>query len=266
VPAPVAVPAVQRRERVVVNKDTFVFIYPFDPNSYLARKNPTALVRGFQLAFPRKVRDVALLLRVNGVLPEGPDRCALFHEIGTDQRIVVMEGTLDRVDAISLTASCDCLVSPHRAEGFGRNIAEAILLGVPVLATAFSGCEDFLAPGEGLAFNLQEVSAGQYPFGEGLLWAEPDVTDMADKMKLRRAVMRRHKRKERERLAVRAVQFADVYAPHVAGRALANQLETLQLISPSLGRGQLNDRTGDGAAAAIFGPIETLTHSRGLDG
>ena len=236
-PAPVAVPEVQRKALTMFSKGAFVFTYPFDPNSYLDRKNPVALVRAFHMAFLRKDRDVALLLRVNGVLQEGSGRRKLLREIGSDQRIVVMEGTLDRSGALSLTASSDCLVSPHRAEGFGRNIAEAILLGVPVLATAFSGCNDFLAPEEGLTFNLQGVGLGQYPFGEGLLWAEPVVMDMAKKMKLMRAANRRRRCKERERLVLRARRFAEKYAPRVTGRAYVARLEGLQLISPTGGSG-----------------------------
>ena len=96
--------------------------------------------------------NVALLLRVNG----NPDCQLGWAEIATecaaDRRITVLAGTLDRRAALGVVAASDCLVSPHRAEGFGRNIAEAILLGIPVLATAFSGCTDFLAPDEGLPF------------------------------------------------------------------------------------------------------------------
>jgi hypothetical protein len=239
-PAPVAVPEVQRRTLTMFSKGAFVFTYPFDPNSYFDRKNPIALVRAFHIAFPRKDRTVALLLRVNGTLSHGASRDALLREIGTDQRIVVMEGTLDRTESLSMTASCDCLVFPHRAEGFGRNIAEAILLGVPVLATAFSGCEDFLASGEGLEFGLQEIGIGQYPFGEGQLWAEPVVTDMAEKMQLRRAAKRSHRGVEWERLVLRARQFAENYAPDVTGRASVARLEALQSISLTGGSGPLS--------------------------
>jgi glycosyltransferase involved in cell wall biosynthesis len=226
VPAPVTVPAVRRRTLGI--SSAFVFMYPLDPNSYLARKNPIALVRAFHSAFTVDDREVALVLRVNGTIPEGPDRRALFREIGTDERIVVMEGGVDRTVAFSLTASCDCLVSPHRAEGFGRNIAEAILLRVPVLATAYSGCEDFLESDEGLAFELREVRPGEYPFGEGLLWADPLIDDMAEKMKRRRALMRRQAGKERKRLSIRAEKLADTYGPQIAGRAFAERISALR--------------------------------------
>ncbi len=44
----------------------------------------------------------------------------------------------------ALIAGADVLVSLHRAEGFGLTPAEAMALGTPVLATAFSGVLDFL--------------------------------------------------------------------------------------------------------------------------
>jgi glycosyltransferase involved in cell wall biosynthesis len=270
-PAPVTVHAVRRRALAMFGKGAFVFTYPFDPNSYLARKNPIALVRAFRVAFPAEDRKVALLLRVNGVIPSGPDRSALLQVIGDDQRIVIMEGTLDRADSLGITASSDCLVSPHRAEGFGRNIAEAILLGVPVLATAYSGCEDFLAPDEGLAFRLQDVVAGQYPFGEGLSWAEPIISDMAAKMKLERNRMRRHGRTERERLASRTMRFAEAYSPCVTGRAFADRLDALQLISsvhdakrPAGDEPRLT--TGRGVGTTISGGCETLGSGSRSDG
>ena len=90
---------------------------------------------------------------------------------------------LDRPDALGILASCDCLVSPHRAEGFGRNIAEAILLGLPVLATGFSGNVDFMESEELIAWTPRKLAPGEYPFGDGLWWAEPSVDDLARKMK-----------------------------------------------------------------------------------
>jgi glycosyltransferase involved in cell wall biosynthesis len=33
----------------------------------------------------------------------------------------------------------DCLVSPHRAEGWGYSIQEAMAVGTPVIATGYSG-------------------------------------------------------------------------------------------------------------------------------
>lgn len=263
-PAPVCVPAVRRRKLAMIKPDNFVFTYPFDPQSYLARKNPVALVRAFRMAFPTD-NDVTLLLRVNGTLAEGPDRTILLHAIDGDDRIVVLEETLERSEALALTASCHCLVSPHRAEGFGRNIVEAIVLRVPVLATGFSGCMDYLVPDETFAFELRQVATGEYPFGDGLFWAEPVIADMAARMRQLRMRALRNGRAECRRLARRAARLAAAYAPSAAGRAFLERLETLRLISPLRDSGAWTSQ--DAAQAAQVGVFQPGEYdNRGLNG
>lgn len=162
----------------------YLFLYPFDPNSFLARKNPSAAVRAFRLGFPEGAAgsgDVRLVLRVNGKTG-GPGWEDVTEAIGGDARIIIIDGTMDRARALALMAACDCLVSPHRAEGFGRNIAEAKLLGLRVIATGYSGCVDFLEPEECVRFSMVPVGDG-YPFGDGLCWAEPDIEDVAERMR-----------------------------------------------------------------------------------
>lgn len=228
-PAPVEVPDVQRRKLPVNGKRAFVFTYAFDPNSHLARKNPVALVRAFQLAFGRKDKSVALHLRANGRIPAGSRLTELKAEINADHRIQVSEKTLSRDEALASTAACDCFVSPHRAEGFGRNIAEAILLHVPVLATAFSGCQDYLAPDEHLLFRLVPVRLGEYPHGEGQVWAEPDICDMVDKMQ--RVKRGTPDREEQQRLTLRAAQLTEAYGSRTTGTSFLRRLKALGLVT-----------------------------------
>ena len=47
----------------------------------------------------------------------------------------------------NLVRCSDCFVSLHRSEGYGFGIAEAMVLGKPVIATAYSGNMDFMDPG-----------------------------------------------------------------------------------------------------------------------
>ena len=230
-PCPVVlprVPPVQRRDLGLHDDGAFVFVYPFDINSYLARKNPLSLIRAFRLAFQPKDKHVALLLRVNGNPDAQPKWADLVAECAADRRISILAGTLDRHAALGVIAASDCLVSPHRAEGFGRNIAEAILLGVPVLATAFSGCMDFLVPEEGLPFEPTPLRDGDYPFGEGLWWAEPCITEMARRMRqVRRAREGNHALQSR-RLARRRAELAAAYSPLVRGTAFAARLRQIE--------------------------------------
>ena len=61
-----------------------------------------------------------------------------------------------------------------------------MLLGRPVIATGHSGNADFLTPQTGfpVAYRLVPVGPGEYPFGHGLLWADPDRTELARAMRL----------------------------------------------------------------------------------
>jgi glycosyltransferase involved in cell wall biosynthesis len=230
-PCPVVlprVPPVQRRDLGLHDEGTFVFVYPFDINSYLARKNPLGLIRAFRLAFQPKDKQVALLLRVNGNPDAQPKWADVVAECAADRRISVLAGTLDRHAALGVIAASDCLVSPHRAEGFGRNIAEAILLGVPVLATAFSGCMDFLVPEEGLPFEPTPLRDGDYPFGEGLWWAEPSIKEMARRMRQVRRAREGNHALQSQRLAQRRAELAAAYSPLVRGTAFAARLRQIE--------------------------------------
>ncbi len=161
----------------------FRFIMPFDPNSFTARKNPIAAIRAFRRAFPLANRTVELKFRVNGKPRKTVEWRALVAARRGDTRISFVAGTVDRAKALAMLNEADCLLSPHRAEGFGRNIAEAIALGVPVLATGYSGPADFLHSHEKIRFSMRVVAAGEYPFADGLSWADPIVYDLSQRMK-----------------------------------------------------------------------------------
>jgi glycosyltransferase involved in cell wall biosynthesis len=79
----------------------------------------------------------------------------------------------------------DCFVSLHRAEGFGLGLAEAMLLGKPVIATRYSGNLDFMGPENSLLVDYERVEIKEdrpiYPRGE--FWAEPSVQHAAAYMR-----------------------------------------------------------------------------------
>ena len=227
-PPAVALPPITLHSKTefVENSKIFVFIYPFDPNSHLSRKNPMALICAFRKAFHKKDGAVALLLRVNGDPRRHPAWQAVEDAASADSRIHILSGTLDRADALGILASCDCLVSPHRAEGFGRNIAEAILLGLPVLATGFSGNVDFMEADELIAWTPRKLAPGDYPFADGLWWAEPNVDDLARKMKN----VYRQKVEARDCLLApnaRKKRFELRHAPRSVGRRYAMRLRAI---------------------------------------
>ena len=162
--------------------DDFVFLLMLDFNSYVTRKNPTGAVDAFRQAFPTHDRERLLIKTINGhVHPNQLDE--LLRYVDQDARIVLADGPLTRPQTCGLIAAMDCFVSLHRAEGFGRVIAEAMFLGTPVIATDWSGSTSFLDENTGfpVAFMLRDVRSGEYPYEEGSQWAEPDADDAAEK-------------------------------------------------------------------------------------
>lgn len=172
-----------------------LFCFSFDLKSSIHRKNPHACVEAFLRAFPKgkgrkgggkeEVPEVGLVIKVHP--PRG--RSAAWAELkalaARDKRIHIIEETLSRPDLLALYKACDCFVSLHRAEGFGRNLAEALALGLHVIATGYSGNTDFCQPPhcDLVRYRLVKVRKGQYPYGEGQVWAEPDVEHAAGLMR-----------------------------------------------------------------------------------
>jgi SAM-dependent methyltransferase len=81
--------------------------------------------------------------------------------------------------------ACDCYVSLHRSEGFGLTMAEAMALGKPVIATAYSGNLDFMDDQTAYLVPWTEslVPESCAPYRPGARWAEPDVDAAARLMR-----------------------------------------------------------------------------------
>jgi glycosyltransferase involved in cell wall biosynthesis len=102
-------------------------------------------------------------------------------EVAMDRRIAIMNRRLSRDEVLGLNSVCDAFVSLHRAEGFGLSLAEAMLLGKPVIATDYSGSRNFACVGTACVVNykLVTVPEGSYLFWQDQVWAEPDVEHAA---------------------------------------------------------------------------------------
>jgi hypothetical protein len=158
--------------------DSYLFAFSFDFNSTATRKNPEAVIEAFQRAFPKETSaKVGLVVKAS----HGGDRHKAWRRLrqlaAADPRVHLVDRTLRRAAVLALYRCCDCYVSLHRAEGFGRGIAEALLLGKQVVTTGFSGNLDFCEePHVGLVdHRLVALRADEYFHGDGQCWAEPDL-------------------------------------------------------------------------------------------
>lgn len=166
----------------------FLFLYVFDFNSHLNRKNPSALINAFQKAFSIEDRSVALVLKIMNANPDDPQWIAFLNDCKADSRIKMINKTMNRPEVLGLIQVCDAYVSPHRAEGFGRTLAEAMLFGKPVVATNYSGNASFMDPELTLPveYDLVPLSQGDYHFIQSedkAIWAEPSIEHLAERLK-----------------------------------------------------------------------------------
>lgn len=165
--------------------DAVLFHVAADVSSDLERKNPLAAIRAFRAAFPAG-SPVGLVLKL-GQTRAGhawADPGSLLAEVGGHPGIHVVDRDLPYREALSLAASCDVCVSLHRAEGLGLGMLEAMSLGKPVVATAWSGNMDFTSESDACLVGFDLVPArGRHPCyhpaiaGEGQVWAEPRLAE-----------------------------------------------------------------------------------------
>jgi glycosyltransferase involved in cell wall biosynthesis len=168
---PTPAPAAKERDGGDV---TFLFV--FEAGGSTERKNPAGLIRAFRAAF-RPDDRVRLLIQATGAAAREDLR--LLEDAAAGLRVTLREGP---ADVPSLVASCDAYVSLHRAEGFGRALAEAMAAGRPVVATYTSGNVDFMMPWSCFPVPCTQVAVPGHP-PETAPWAEPDLEAAAHLMR-----------------------------------------------------------------------------------
>ena len=139
------------------------------------RKNPLAAVAAFHSAFGQRA-DVELVVKVRGASASGGPERRLAAAIAGMPNVRVIDSTIARREFLDLLNDCDVLLSLHRAEGFGLVLAEAMLMGKPVVATAWSGNLDFMTAATACLVPARQVRASDENYGRlRATWAEPSV-------------------------------------------------------------------------------------------
>jgi glycosyltransferase involved in cell wall biosynthesis len=168
------------RGKFALPDDRFLFFYAFDFLSFMERKNPRGVIAAFRQAFPTRGRAGMVLKCMNGAA--APDQFTAFQKaIDGDPDIFLIDQTLTRADTLGLIAATDAVISLHRSEGLGLLIAEAMLLGKPVIATDYSASREFVtaATGYPVGYQLIPLREGDYPYPENQVWADPDISHAA---------------------------------------------------------------------------------------
>lgn len=165
--------------------EDFIFLFNFDFNGFMARKNPHAVVRAFRQAFHDASDPARLILKSSNGNRFPRQLAALGQEIGGDPRIELRDGFLSRHEISGLQNAADCFVSLHRSEGFGLGLAESMFFGKPVIATRYSGNLDFMNDENSLLVDctMTDVKRGEYPHWRGQRWADPSIGHAATLMR-----------------------------------------------------------------------------------
>ena len=181
----VAVSRVEKVPRASLNipEDHVVFLFMFDLHSQIHRKNPIAVFRAFREAF-REDDKTTLVIKTSGGDIHSDDLAELQETI-RGRNVILLHELMSRPRAYGLIEMADCFVSLHRSEGFGLGLAEAMLMGKPVIATGYSGNLDFMSPDNSLlvGYALTEINEDRPIYGRGNFWAEPSIEQAATYMR-----------------------------------------------------------------------------------
>ena len=185
-PLPLLAPKVDKKfhRRSLGIDERFLFLFTFDFLSVVERKNPMAVISAYMNAFEESDPTQLVIKSINGSMHLADlEKLRWFARDRSD--VIFIDGYLDRETSSALTASADCYVSLHRSEGLGLTISEAMVLGVPVIATNYSGNCDFMSESTAFLVDWKYVGIpkGCDPYPEGVCWADPDVRTATQMMR-----------------------------------------------------------------------------------
>ena len=193
-PIPVhVVPHVVKRDVLTIDdpkgyfglpRDSFIFGFMFDCSSSIERKNPFCVIDAFNRTFGER-DDVRLLLKFSNGKYDPRLYEELCRRISLNRNIITLERSLKKEEVQWFFDAIDSYVSPHRSEGFGLTVAEAMLSGKPVIATNYGGVTEFLKMDIAypIDYKLIPISEQIGPYLQNYLWAEPDLEHFCSRMR-----------------------------------------------------------------------------------
>lgn len=221
------------RSQFDLRGDAPVFLFTFDCNSSIARKNPLGVVEAFARAFPGRGPDAPTLILKTINLERYPGFERNLRECMATVNGTVLNRHLSQQEMANLIHACDVYVSLHRSEGFGLGLAEAMAIGKPVIGTGYSGNIDFMNVVNSclVGYRLRTINKNDFEdapgmssvYTEGTLWAEPDLDQAAEWMQILAS-----DETLRNRIGASAkAAIASSFSEEVVGRTAVARLTTL---------------------------------------
>jgi GT2 family glycosyltransferase/glycosyltransferase involved in cell wall biosynthesis len=164
-------------------EERFLFVFVFHMTSVMDRKNPLGLIKAFSTAF-RPDENVQLVIKTT-FGEQHSEQFAVLAAAAEAAGVHLINESYSRNETLSLIAASDAYISLHRSEGLGLTMAEAMLLGKPVIATRYSGNLDFMDDNNSLLVDhtLYPLTRAVPPYESGLVWADPSIPHAASLMR-----------------------------------------------------------------------------------
>jgi glycosyltransferase involved in cell wall biosynthesis len=145
-------------------------------SSCFPRKGADAMLKAYGQAF-RAQDDVSLIIKTFAN-PHNEIHQWLEQARAGDANypdVQILEGDYTDEQLKALYEACHALIAPSRAEGFGLPLAEAMLSGLAVITTAWSGQLDFCNPQTAWLVDYHFAKAQTHFDLDDSVWAEPDI-------------------------------------------------------------------------------------------
>lgn len=153
-------------------------------SSCFPRKGAEVMLRAYGKAF-RASDDVTLIIKTF------PNPHNEIHRWLIDARandsgypdVLILEEDYSEPKLKALYEQCHALVAPSCAEGFGLPMAEAMISGLPVITTGWSGQTDFCTQETAWLIDYKFARARTHFDLSASVWAEPDEDHLTELMR-----------------------------------------------------------------------------------
>jgi GT2 family glycosyltransferase/glycosyltransferase involved in cell wall biosynthesis len=156
-----------------------IVLFVMDASSYVVRKGLDLFVRLADQTELARPGECLFILKSHS-----KDLSSKLQLPANSHSFVVIDEVWDFAALCHLRAMADAYVSPHRSEGFGLNVFESIIMGVPTITSASAAITEHL--GEDYPYlvkgRLSEVGDDMGPYHAGGIWLEPDPADLLAKL------------------------------------------------------------------------------------
>lgn len=176
-----------------IPENAFVGMAIMDLGTCPDRKNPLAHIKVWKLAFQNDPNAV-LIMKVRYGKRTSYVKPKLLNEIGNNKNIRLVEAEYDDEMMSAFQRMADVYLSLHRSEGYGLNIHEMLELGIPTIATGYSGNMTYQSKypqGIAAAYKLTPYYDCTFHYeGANLQWADVELSSVVKLLKQRRDYMK----------------------------------------------------------------------------